>query len=393
MRGKKIIVASVLVGVPAVLGGAVAVMTTSGRMVVDQQAVDVFHAHVDEQVLGYYDTVCSEITKTQGVSRDFTITAQDVVGLAPSDAAVMWKERLGEAADDLVEITRRLQQVDADAPVKVLRPDDGVEGTDFRGALVPLVQVVGDGAARVRGVVGDDRWAGVEDPVVHQEVVSEAMGVVAGIPGEVVGVLDQVVGGARVFSEATKQAVEQRSSCGSLLSPRVDQDVVFAEVVEAYGLVRRVHERFGEAMEQVEGLESLTGEDLVAARHQIAQTWSAVAETAEENRWELDQWENTREPDTPEWKAVQQVQVVAEEVARVYRDVGVWAREQESTAAQTELSVAGLQDMLNASVEGLRDQQIAEARVVTKALTTMPVPNEATRIALEEKRADGESAD
>ncbi|MGV0438341.1 hypothetical protein ACUY2L_04045 [Corynebacterium mastitidis] len=381
------VVVLALVGLPVGLGVAAAVTTTSGRMVVDQQTMDLFHAHVDEQVLGYYDAVCSEIVGVQETSRAFTLTAQDVIGLAPQDATAMWKERLVVAADDLDEITRRVQEIEAHAPAKVLRPDD--EDADYRGALIPLERVVATGAGKVRGAVDDPRWDAVDAQGAQQEAATEAMGAVAGIPGEVSGVLEQVVEHARVFSEATKQAVEQRSSCRALFeASNIAQDAVLDEVVEAYQQIRGAHERFAEVMEAVAGLEGLTGEDLGAAQAEIARAWAQVASVAEGNQADLARWSNQQKMDSAEWEAVEKVRPFVDEAAAAYEAVHRWALDQEAATWAAPLSVEGLQTVLNSSVEGLREQQIGEAKAVTKALTMMPVPNEATAKEIQQDKGE-----
>lgn len=350
-----------------------------------------FHAHVDEQVVGYYDAVCSEIVGVQDISHAFTVTAQDVIGLAPQEATAMWKERLGVAADDLDTITRRVQKIEAQAPKKVLRPDGGDEDADYRGALIPLEHVVTTGVGTIRSVVDDPRWDAVDDQGAQQEIATEAMETVAGIPSEVSGVLEQVVQHARVFSEATKHAVEQRSSCQALFEgPNIDQDVVLDDVVEAYQQIRGAHERFGEVMETVAGLEGLTGEDLGAAQAEIAQAWVQVGLVAEENQAGLTRWSNQQEAGSAEWEAVEKVRPFVEEAAAVYGVVHRWALDQEAAAWAAPLSVEGLQAVLNSSVEGLREQQIGEAKAVTKALTMMPIPNEATAQEIGQEKEEGD---
>ncbi|MBC3186603.1 hypothetical protein H7347_08480 [Corynebacterium sp. zg-331] len=90
----------------------------------------------------------------------------------------------------------------------------------------------------------DPRWDAVDDQGVQQEVATEAMGTLARIPGEVSGAIEQVVEHARVFSEATKHAVEQQTSCRAWLEgENIDQGVVLGDVVEAYWQIRGAHHR------------------------------------------------------------------------------------------------------------------------------------------------------
>ncbi|MDK8451457.1 hypothetical protein [Corynebacterium mastitidis] len=376
---KKMLVVVTLVGLPAGLAIAAASTTTAGRMVIDQQAVDLFHAHVDEQVVGYYDAVCTEIAATQDIAGDFTVTAQDVIGLSPQDAAGMWKKRLTRTADDLEVLARRVGQIDAQAPRAVLRPDGGDEDTDFYGALTPLEAVVAAGKDRIRGVAEDPRWDDSQDHVVGEEMTTKAMRTVGEIPGEVTGTITQVVDHARVFSEATKNAIEQHSSCSSLFAAaRVDQDVVLDEVVEAYQKVRVAHQRFGEAMEVVAGLEGLAAEEPRVAQGEIAAVWAQVASVSKDNQVALEQWDNQRVVGSPEWEAVEAVRPFIQDVAQVMVEIARWASQQETATWNAGLSVEGLQTVLDSSLEGLQKQQVSEAKAVTKALTMMPVVNEVT---------------
>lgn len=386
MRAKRAVIGVGIVGIPVALGGFAAVAGHQGPMMVDQQGLDFFNAAVDWKVVRYYDAVCQEVRQPQRVAERFTLTAQDVVGLDVEGAAGLWQERLGQAEAGFVRARDGLGEVNVSAPAKVDRPDGSDEDADYREALRPMLDVLDEGIGQVRQVAADPRWdAGDEDEL--GDVVGEAMRVVSAVPAQSSGVMQDVVEAARIFSPATRDAVQDASVCGELFGVRsVGEDVVVDDVVDARRRVMDAHEGFQASLAEVAALEGLDAADLGYARGRVIQAWQAVADAARAGHGELAGWENTRVKGTAQWDAVEAVAPLVGEAGGVFEQVAAWAEAQVAATEASEWSVEGLSGALNASVEELRDQQLAEARVVTKALTTMPIPNKATAEAMQQER-------
>lgn len=388
------------VGGTALVAGVITTVLLSsavrGPMAVDQDAVDLFNTKVDEKSVAFYDSVCAEVNVLAELPRKFATADADSIGLDLPGRAGVYTDSADGTVEDVSRVRDRVAKIDERAPV-VERVDGASEGTDYRGALEPLMAYLDTARGSVADAAKSPDLREPADDEALARGVSSARDAVIAVPGGVAEPLQESLESASLFSEATQKAVTESVNCRTLLNPdaAVDPDYV----VEAYpDLLEAINEASTAWAKGLEPLQAFSDggeqsyDDAVAA---LQQAWLSAAGGAEKSIAILDRF-TVNEDDE---KAQQAAAGLPEERDRVrdgYDSLRQWSLDASdriaalAVANPTQEDVAALDAEVSALSEEFTGRNVAQQKLVTRVGTSLAMPNDATAQAARERVPGGD---
>lgn len=388
-------------GTVIVAGVVTAVLVSSavrGPMAVDQDAVDMFNAKVDEKSVSFYDSVCAEVNVLAELPRKFATADADSIGLDLPGRAGVYTASADDVVGDVSRVRERVAKIDENAPV-VERVDGAAEGTDYHGALEPLMAYLDTARGSVADAAGSPDLREPDDDEALTRAVTSVRDAVTAVPGGVAEPLQESLESASLFSEATQKAVTESMNCRSLLNPdaAVDPDYV----VEAYpDLLEAINEASTAWAEGLEPLQAFSDgaeqsyDDAVAA---LQQAWLSAAAGAEKSIAVLDRF-TVHEDDEKAQQAAAGLPGERDRVRDGYDSLRQWALDASdriaavAVADPTQADVDALDAEVSALSDEFTERNVAQQKLVTRVGTSLAMPNDATAEAARERVPGGDKS-
>lgn len=271
--------------VAAVATGGVAVAAGghTGTMAVDQQAVDLFNARVDQPVVDFYDSVCAQVHRVTDIPHQFGQADVDAVGLTGEQRVGVYRRGVTDVHVTLMDVADQLAAIDAHAP-QAVRVDGGTEGTDYRGAVSSLRGYVTSQVGHVRELLDLPGISGTSAST--DQAVDDAIHTMrtrsAAVPAGISDPLRQVMDSASIFSKATSDAVTHSPQCGDLLDPskRVPESTVVSEYVAYATGAQSAYTLWSDSLDKLRSVDKANITDPSEAAIRLSQAWSDVANGA-----------------------------------------------------------------------------------------------------------------
>lgn len=388
-------------GTVLVAGVVTAVLVSSavrGPMAVDQDAVDLFNAKVDEKSVAFYDSVCAEVNVLAELPRKFATADADSIGLDLPGRAGVYTASADDMVGDVSRVRERVAKIDENAPV-VERVDGAAEGTDYHGALEPLMAYLDTARGGVVDAAGSPDLREPADDAALTRGVTSVRDAVTAVPGGVAEPLQESLESASLFSEATQKAVTNSTNCRSLLNPdaAVDPDYV----VEAYpDLLEAINEASTAWAEGLEPLQAFSDggeqsyDDAVTA---LQQAWMSAAAGAEKSIAVLDRF-TVHEDDEKAQQAAAGLPGERDRVRDGYDSLRQWALDASdriaavAVADPTQADVDALDAEVSALSDEFTERNVAQQKLVTRVGTSLAMPNDATAQAARERVPGGDKS-
>lgn len=378
-------------GVIAVTAGTIiAGGATSGPMQVSQEAVDIFHGTPDEQVVSFYDHVCEQVGHVNELPRQFGQADVAVVGEEETEHADIYRRHADTVAADLRNIAEELHRINDNAPTDVHRVDGAEDGTNFRGALNPLVDYTrgrADGAVDTAERIN----AGEENPVGDElrDRVGEYREYLADTPAGMADPLEASMEQAAIFSEATEKQVRESENCAELFSDNgLDQDEVVESYVDFYATLREASEVWNNSLDTLRGYDPSVYPTIADAAVGLQTSWQAIADGSRNAAAMMDEFELNQADSDAGLEFAEDLTTHAAEAGRAYAGTASWAAE---AAERVEQVGGGLdQALIEELTAEFNDKAIEQQRRLVQVGIDVEVPTVATADAV---RSDGERAE
>lgn len=371
-----------LLGITVVSAGTIlAVGNTQGRMNVDQDAIDSFNQQVDNSVVEYYSHVCGLMNKTQDTQKVFSSAMGDTVGKNPQQTADIYQSKIHDTAQELESLRTKAQDIDDHAPRHVLRPDDGDENADFKGALKTTIDEFNKGIENLHTIHHDKRWSTyVKDK--DTRIITEANKVVSDSIGNVVATSSDVMKKAPIMSEATQKFVMHTPECGMLFSyGELKDDHVTWDIVHARKIIDDGHNLWTKQSEKkTKSIQDL-GEkpDPTEFHSRLSDLLTTLRDVSQNNIKKYQSWKIESTSGSDDYKAAKKMEPIVQEGARTYRDLNKWSEKKYQEVQNiSPTDVESLNSFLDGFSKELKDQHIKESQYIAKVYTETPILTKAT---------------
>lgn len=387
-------------------GGVVYLNSDNGPMRISQEAADVSDKQVDNDVVRYYDDVCSVANNVVDTPLRLLDTAEKTVGDNPDDTARKYYDTLRRINDTFDVADERLVHINSTAPIAVRA--DGVD-TDYTGAIDGMIAAVGDSRSDITDLTSDfDNFHESDDKKAQtrfNDLSSRSVETISDHVSSITDSLSSLHDGAPIYTHATHNAVMNTTACTKLMdndfSGDSAQSLIVGGVVDARSAVDYSHQYVSGSLMKLNYLQHMSTATPEQLHSTVTEMWIHIKDEADSAVGRFERLDNPYREGSKEFEAthtaldaVMTPTDTHDSAVETYKQVGRVADDIIRELSETDPSdTDGISQVMDNHDDDIRSAQIAEARFYIFASTHMDVPTSATNHRIEEVTHSTSGAD